>query len=220
MNVLIKFSGEFFTAFDQLSEDGLNFLNILKKHNINSGYIVVGGGNRIRGVNTSYERTEADKIGVISTLMNGYILQENLKKFGKNNVLFSHFEGFGEIYDPNKCIQNFKLGNFIILTTGLGRVGYISTDLSSVIKALELKVDYLIKVTKVNGVFDKDPLKNNDAVKYDKITYKEVLEKQLKVMDLAAFAIASENNLKTIICDINGFESFLNGKITGTLLEN
>jgi uridylate kinase len=205
VNKLIKFSGEFFTAKDSLSERGQFFVENLRKNDIERGYIVVGGGNRLRGKQSMHDRNASDNIGILSTLMNGFILQEHLRKLGLNSVVFSHFDGFGETYTPQKAIDSFNLGNFVILTTGLGRVGFVSTDLSSVIKSLELKVDSMVKVTKFNGVFDCDPESFPQAKVFSEISYEKILEEKIPILDLAATAIAYENRLKLHICDENGF---------------
>lgn len=217
MNVLMKISGEFFTAKDDLTPQGVKFLNELKDHEINSGYIVVGGGNRLRGKESSYERNASDNIGVLSTLMNGFVLKECFKKIGFESEVFSHFSNMGIFYSANKAKQTFQKGKWVILTTGLGHVGYVSTDLSSVIKSLELSVDGLVKVTKVNGIYNKDPLKE-DSKLISKISYNEVFEKKIKVMDLSAMAIAWENELSIGICGVDNFADFIVGKNVGTIV--
>ena len=217
MNVLIKFSGEFFDAKDALSNEGQQFLNVLKKNNISSGYCVVGGGNRMRGQNSVFERNASDKIGVLSTIMNGLILQESFKLLDINAVVFSHFADFGKKYNATDAINAYNQNKWVVLTSGLGSVGYVSTDLSSVIKALELKVDMMIKVTKVAGIYDKDP-SENDAKLLNKVNYNQVLKDNLKVMDLSAIAIAEENNLKIGITNIENFEEFIKNNSVGSVI--
>jgi len=216
MNILIKFSGEFFDAKDDLTNEGKKILEVLNKSD--TGYIVVGGGNRIRGRSSSYCRNASDNIGVISTLMNGFILKEHMIQKGLNVQLFSHFSDFGKHYVPKDAIRSYEKGNWVILASGLGRVGYISTDLSSVIKALELKVDGVIKITKTGGLYDKDPKTNKGAKFISHIKHDEVLNNRLAVMDLAAVAIAAENNLPIAIVSISEFADFINKKPVGSMI--
>lgn len=216
MNLLIKFSGEFFTPQDALTEDGKRLLDKLDKND--RGYIVVGGGNRIRGRSANnYCRNASDNIGVISTLMNGYILQENMRQAGFKTELFSHFMDFGKHYTPNAAIESYNQGNWVILSSGLGKVGYISTDLSAVIKGLETKVDAVIKITQTSGIYDRDP-KLPGANFLPIVQYDQVLEKHLAVMDFAAIAIAREHNLPIAIVDLENFDKFLAGKKVGSII--
>lgn len=217
MNILIKFSGEFFDAKDTLSKSGQDFLKKLKEKNITSGYCVVGGGNRMRGKNSEFERNASDKIGVLSTIMNGFILQEQMRIIGMNSKVFSHFNDFGQKYDAKQAMHEYKQNKWVILTSGLGNVGYISTDLSSVIKALELKVDMLVKVTKIDGVYDKDPSEPN-AKRLENISYERLLSEKLEVMDLSAISIAYENKLKIGITSIDKFLEFLENPSVGSIV--
>lgn len=216
MNILIKFSGEFFEAKDDLTNEGKKILNVLNKND--NSYIVIGGGNRIRGRSSNYCRNASDNIGVISTLMNGYILKEHMIQKGFDVQLFSHFSDFGKQYNPKDAIKSYEKGNWVILASGLGRVGYISTDLSSVIKALELKVDGIVKITATGGLYDKDPKKHEDAKFISNISNDEVLNKRLAVMDLAAVAIAAENNMPIAIVGIDEFSNFINKQKVGSII--
>lgn len=215
MNLLIKFSGEFFESKDDLTQQGKDFLDCLSKED--NAYIVIGGGNRIRGRDSNYCRNASDNIGVISTLMNGYILKENMIQRKFKVKLFSHFQDFGTYYTPKDAIRAHEKGNWVILASGLGRVGYVSTDLSSVIKALETKADAVIKITQSDGIYDKDP-KYPDAKFIENISHAEVLTKQLAVMDAAAVAIASEHDLPIAILNIKDFDRFMKGEKVGSII--
>ena len=215
MNLLIKISGEFFESKDDLTTQGKDFLNCLSKDD--NGYIVIGGGNRIRGRDSEYCRNASDNIGVISTLMNGYILKENMIQRGFKVKLFSHFRDFGSYYTPKSAISSHEKGNWVILASGLGRVGYVSTDLSSVIKGLETKVDGVIKITQTDGIYDKDP-KHTDAKFMKNVSHEEVLAKQIAVMDAAAVAIAAEHDLSIAILNIKDFPKFMNGENVGSII--
>ncbi len=218
MNLLIKFSGEFFTSKDDISDDGKLFLQNLKKEQINSLYFVVGGGNRMRGKDSEYSRNGSDTIGVLSTIMNGYIMQEYLKILGMKSEIFSHFFGFGKMYNPFDAIKSFNNCNVVILTSGLGQVGYVSSDLSSVIKSLELNVDAMIKVTKVAGVYDRDPHNNKDAKLLQKISYEDVIKNNLSFMDVSAINIAKENDLSIGVTNAKNFIHFLNKNGIGSIV--
>lgn len=217
MNVLIKFSGEFFDAKDDLTQEGKDFLTVIVKNNYVNGYVVIGGGNRIRGRSSSYSRNASDNIGVISTIMNGFILKEHFKQNNMNAVLFTHFVEFGQLYSPEDAINSYEKGSWVILAGGLGKVGYVSTDLNAVIKALEVNADCVIKITKSDGIYDKDP-KFDDAKFIKQIDYDELLEKKLSVMDFSAVSIAQEQNLPIAIININDFSKFMNNKDVGSII--
>jgi uridylate kinase len=215
MSILIKFSGEFFQPSDSMSLDGEKFLDQIVQ--IDPCYIVTGGGNRLRGRDSNYDRNAADNIGVLSTLMNAFILKENLRLRGKESVVFSHFNDFGEPYDANKAKQAIKDGKFVIFGSGLGKVGYISTDTASVIKALEVGACGIIKITKIGGVFDKIPLEK-DSKLLDFVSYDFLLQKGYEVLDLPALALAKGNNLSVAVMDIKNFTAFLNGEKVGSII--
>lgn len=216
MNLLIKFSGEFFDEKDGLTHEGLEILNVVKK--FDRGYIVVGGGNRVRGRDSSYFRPAADNIGVISTLMNGFILQENLIENGMKVKLFSHFADFGIPYSAREAMRAFQDGHWVIFASGLGKVAYISTDVNSVVKALEIKADAVIKITAAGGVFDKDPKKHSNVRLIRQISHEEAIKQNLAVMDLAAIAIAAENKLPIAVMNIKNFLEFMNNKNVGSII--
>lgn len=217
MSLLLKISGEFFSAKDELTDDGLCFLDQLKLSGLTSGYIVVGGGNRIRGNASSLSRNTSDKLGVISTIFNAFVLQEYLAIIQVKSVVFSHFEGFGVMYSSDLAMAAYEDGNWVILAGGLGCVGYVSTDLSSVIKSLELGVDAMLKITKADGVFDRSPEMLNSKILH-KVSYDEVLEKKLSVVDLSAVAIAAENDLPIGVCSIRNFPEFMQGGAVGSVI--
>lgn len=213
MNLLIKFSGEFFDAKDSLIPQAEKFLAELPS----SGYIVVGGGNRVRGRDSLHSRTASDNLGILSTIMNGFILKEYLLARGFKVKLFTHFISFGEIYTPDAAIKAFATNHWVIFASGLGQVGYISTDVNSVIKALEVKCDGLIKITKSGGVFDKDP-NLEGATLLNQITHEQVLSNRLEIMDLASMEIAKEHKLPIAVISINDFNKFMNGEKIGSMI--
>lgn len=218
MNVLIKFSGEFFTEKDDLTDHGYKFLQQLSENNISSGYIIVGGGNRIRGKNSLLNRNYADQLGVLSTIMNSIVLQDSLDKINMKSVIYSHFNDFGKKYFPKFAKKDFGNNKWVILSSGLGSVGYVSTDLSAVIKSLELDVDAMIKITKVDGVYDKDPFTDINSNFRPSIEYDEIFDNRLGILDLSAVAIAAENNLSIGVTSIDNFTDFLNGDNCGSII--
>ena len=215
MSILIKFSGAFFTPSDSMSLEGEKFLDQIVQ--IDPCYIVTGGGNRLRGRDSNYDRNAADNIGVLSTLMNAFILKENFRLRGKEAVIFSHFSDFGIPYDPSKAKQAIKDGKFVIFGSGLGKVGYVSTDTASVIKALEVGAAGVVKITKVGGVFDKLPIDENSKL-LDFVSYDFLLEKGFDVLDLPALALAKCNNLSVAVMDVQSFRSFLKGEKVGSII--
>jgi len=216
MNLLVKFSGEFFDSKDSLSEIGKEFLENMK--DVERAYVVIGGGNRIRGRSSSFRRPGSDRIGVLSTLMNGFILKESLEEMGKKVAIFSHFSDFGQVYDYQQAKTEFENHKWVIFAGGLGRVYYISTDVNSVIKSLEVGADAVVKLTKNGGVYDKDPSVYEDAQVIPNLTYDEVLTNKLAIMDFAAIAIASENNLPIAVLNIKDFPKFLAGEKVGSII--
>lgn len=215
MNILIKFSGEFFTAQDELTPEGKSWLQNLMK--FKRGYIVTGGGNRIRGRNSEYSRNAADNLGVLSTLMNAFILQENMRRANLKVKIFSHFFQFGEYYDPELAKSAFEEHNWIIFGSGLGKVGYVSTDLNSVIKALEVGAKAIIKISNACGVWDKDP-KLAGAKLISNISHDEVIARKLHVLDFSALEIAAENKLPIAIIGIQDFSAFISGENVGSII--
>lgn len=215
MNILIKFSGEFFDQKDDMSQEGHDFLNHFKPGQ--NCYVVIGGGNRVRGRDSKHQQPASDNIGIISTLMNGFVLKENLLARGFKAKLFSHFIGFGDLYAHRDAIEAHKNGNWVIFASGLGKVGYISTDVNSVIKALEVGAHGVIKITKSGGVYDRDP-KLGEANLLPHVTHQEAIEKKLAVMDIAAMAIAADNNLPIAVITSHDFEKFMNGQKVGSVI--
>jgi uridylate kinase len=214
MNVLIKFSGEFFTPYDSLIPVGLEVLNEITQ--LSSAYMVVGGGNRIRGRSSNLPRNAADHLGIISSMMNSFVLNAELQNRKLKSQVFTHFASFGAMYDPDIAKSTFENGSFVIFGSGLGRVGYCSTDLNSVVKSLEVGADVMIKITKVGGVFDKDPSVFNDAVLLPNPTYDQLITQNLNVCDIAAIGLAKEHNLPIVILSAEEFPLYLKGKKVGS----
>ena len=170
--------------------------------------IVVGGGNIWRGAvaaELGMDRSQADYMGMSATIMNGLALQDALESIGcAARVQTSlHVDQVAEPYIRRRALRHMEKGRVVILTGGTG-MPYFTTDTNSMIKAAELNCDIVLMAKNgTEGVYDKDPNKFDDAVMYDTLTYKEILEKELKVMDLTAATMAEENKLETIVFNLN-----------------
>ena len=208
--VLIKLSGE---AMAGENKQGLDFTYIEKickmikeSHDIDGTRIgiVCGGGNFMRGRDaTEMERETADYVGMLATVMNSLVLKDTFKKIGYNAYNQSGL-GIDVIDKPDsiKALNALDEGKIVIFGGGTGKP-FFSTDTGAALRAEDIKADIIVKLTNVDGVYDKDPHKYNDAVKYDKVTFDEVLDKQLGIMDLEAMEICKDNNIEIVVADIN-----------------
>ena len=206
--VLLKLSGEAMAGEQGFGIDPKPVLEMAKeiKLVIDKGVqvaIVVGGGNIWRGAvaaELGMDRSQADYMGMSATIMNGLALQDALESIGcAARVQTSlHVDQVAEPYIRRRALRHMEKGRVVILTGGTG-MPYFTTDTNSMIKAAELNCDIVLMAKNgTEGVYDKDPNKFDDAVMYDTLTYKEILEKELKVMDLTAATMAEENKLETI----------------------
>jgi len=161
--------------------------------------VVVGGGNIFRGASASnlgMERTAADYMGMIGTVMNALALQNIMEQEGIHTRVLSaiNMTSICEPYVRRKAKRHMEKGRVVIFAGGTGNP-FFTTDSAAVLRSIEMNCDLLLKGTQVDGVYSDDPHKNPDAVKYNRVTYSEVLQKNLNVMDMAAIALARENNL-------------------------
>ncbi len=190
--------------------------------------IVVGGGNIFRGVSESagnMDRAAADYIGMLATIMNAVVLQDALEKAGVYTRAMSALDipQLAEPFIRRRAIRHLEKKRVVIFAAGTGNP-FFTTDSAAALRAAEMKVDVIFKATKVDGIYDSDPVKNPDAVRFDTITYQEVLEKQLKVMDASAISLCMDNDLP--IMDFNMRQSgnivkAVGGDLTiGTLVSN
>lgn len=189
--------------------------------------VVIGGGNIFRGVNLNkegMERTAADQIGMLATLINGITLQEALTSIGCEAVVMSALEcpRVAENYNWHRAHQHLKKGTILIFVGGTGSP-YFTTDTAAALRANEIHADILLKATKVDGIYNKDPLKYADATKYDQITYKQALSEKLEVMDATAFSLCMANNLPIFVFNMERLNHYkiteiLADKIHGTLV--
>ena len=165
--------------------------------------VVVGGGNIFRGVSKSagnMDRSSADYIGMLATVMNAVVLQDALEKLDVHTRVMSalNIPQLAEPFIRRRAVRHLEKGRVVLFAAGTGNP-YFTTDSAAALRALEIKADIILKATKVEGVYSADPMKDSTATRFDCITYQEVLEKQLKVMDASAISLCMDNNLPIIV---------------------
>ena len=189
--------------------------------------IVIGGGNIFRGVNNDVEdvidRVQGDYMGMLATVINSMALQSALEKIGVSTRLQSaiKMEQICEPYIKRRAVRHLEKGRVVIFGAGTGNP-YFTTDTAASLCAIEIGADVILKGTRVDGIYNADPEKFKDAVKYDTVTFDEVYEKGLKVMDLTAFTLCNENKVPIIVFDMNkpgNLIKVLDGESVGTLVE-
>jgi uridylate kinase len=189
--------------------------------------IVIGGGNIYRGMNeaeTGIERAQGDYMGMLATVINGMALQAALEKAGVRTRLQSaiKMEQIAEPYIRRRAIRHLEKGRVVIFGAGTGNP-YFTTDTAGSLRAIEINADVILKGTRVDGIYSADPEKDPNAVRYETLSFQEVISKELKVMDLTAFTLCQENNLPIIVFDMNTPGNLLEvvtGKPMGTLVHN
>jgi uridylate kinase len=170
--------------------------------------IVVGGGNIFRGLAAAaagMDRATADYIGMLATVMNGLALQDALEKADMPTRVMSAI-GMNEVAEPyirRRAVRHLEKGRVVILAAGTGNP-YFTTDTAAALRAVEIGAQVLLKATKVDGVYDADPMKNPDAHRHDRLTYSQVLADRLAVLDATAISLCMENGLPIIVFDLNG----------------
>ncbi|MBK6443851.1 MAG: UMP kinase [Bacteroidetes bacterium] len=189
--------------------------------------IVIGGGNIFRGVNNDVEdvidRVQGDYMGMLATVINSMALQAALEKIGVSTRLQSaiKMEQICEPYIKRRAVRHLEKGRVVIFGAGTGNP-YFTTDTAASLRAIEIGADVILKGTRVDGIYTADPEKFKDAVKYETVTFDEVYEKGLKVMDLTAFTLCNENKVPIIVFDMNktgNLIRILDGEHVGTLVE-
>tara|TARA_Y100000996_G_scaffold415572_1_gene411322 strand:+ start:12512 stop:13219 length:708 start_codon:yes stop_codon:yes gene_type:complete len=185
--------------------------------------IVIGGGNIFRGVSGAskgMDRVQADYMGMLATVINGLALQSSLEDNGVPTRLQTaiKIEAIAEPYIKRKATRHLEKGRVVIFGCGTGNP-FFTTDSAAVLRAIEINADVILKGTRVDGIYDEDPEKNLNAVKFDSLSFDEVLKKGLKIMDTTAFTLSQENNLPIIVFDMNtkgNLKKIVNGKSIGT----
>ena len=187
--------------------------------------IVIGGGNIFRGLSGAqkgFDRVKGDQMGMLATVINSLALASALEAIGQPvRVLTSiRMEPIGDFYSPAKAQRLLDKGNVVILAGGTG-APYFTTDTGSSLRALEIKADVMLKGTRVDGIYTADPEKDPTATKFTEITYDEVIQRGLKVMDITATAMARENGLPIYVFNMDQYgnlEKVINGEQIGTLV--
>ena len=188
--------------------------------------IVIGGGNIFRGVQLRSEgldRATGDYMGMLATVLNALAVQDMLEKLGYPTRVLSAIT-MQEVCEPfirRRALRHMEKGRVVICAAGTGNP-YFTTDTTAALRGMELKCDAIIKATKVDGIYDKDPTKFPDAVKFDSITYDETLARHLGVMDATAFALVRDNNVPIIVCRMFGGDicRAVTGETVGTIVQN
>jgi len=228
--ILFKLSGESLAGSTKFgfSESSIakyckQILDITKL-NVEVG-IVVGGGNIFRGMKGTeqgFDRVKGDYMGMLATVMNGIAVQATIESLGgKARVLTSTFmEPYAERYSPNKARKYLNEGEIVIFSGGTSNP-FFTTDSAAALRAIEINADILLKGTNVDGVYSADPKKDKNAIKYEKLTFKEAIDKELRVMDMTAFFLCNENNMPIRVFNIlkeGNLEKIINGEEIGTLV--
>ena len=189
--------------------------------------IVIGGGNIFRGlqgVSQGMDRVQGDYMGMLATVINSMALQSTLKSKGLKAALLSgvQIDRIADSMSASKAIDLLESGHIVIISGGTGNP-FFTTDTAAALRGVEIQAEVLLKGTRVDGVYTADPEKDPAAVKYDQITFEEAYSKQLKVMDLTAFTLCSENKLPILVFDMNkagNLLAVLNGEPIGTIVSS
>lgn len=229
--ILLKLSGEALMGDRQYGIDPKRLAEYAQeiKKVVDKGVevaIVIGGGNIFRGVagaSNGMDRVQGDHMGMLATCINGLALQSALEDAGINTRLQTALEikEVAEPYIKRKAIRHLEKGRVVIFGAGTGNP-YFTTDTAAVLRAIEIHADAILKGTRVDGVYNADPEKVKDAVKFDEISFKDVINKGLKVMDMTAFTLSEENKLPIIIFDMNkkgNLEKLISGEKIGTVVD-
>ena len=185
--------------------------------------MVIGGGNIFRGLSGSaqgMERTTADYMGMLATVMNGLALQSALENVDVPTRLQTalKIEAIAEPYIKRKAMRHLEKKRIVIFSAGTGNP-FFTTDSAAVLRAIEIDADVILKGTRVDGIYTEDPEKNKEAIKFDTLSFEEVLKRGLKVMDTTAFTLSQENKLPIIVFDMNtkgNLSKVVNGENIGT----
>ena len=228
--VLLKLSGEALLGEKSYGVDPKRILAYSEeiKEIIDSGVeiaIVIGGGNIFRGVSgasNGIDRVQADYMGMLATVINGLALQSSLEDLEVQTRLQTAFkiEAVAEPYIKRKAVRHLEKKRVVIFSGGTGNP-FFTTDSAAVLRAIEINADIILKGTRVDGIYNNDPEKNKDAVKFKQISYDEAIAKKLKVMDSTAFTLSKENELPIIVFNMNkpgNLKKIINGKEVGTIV--
>jgi len=230
--ILLKLSGEALLGNQQYGIDPSVLEQYAKevKSIVDAGVevaIVIGGGNIFRGVQGAQggvvDRATGDYMGMLATMMNAMAIQGSFEKFGMTTRLLSaiKMEQIGEPFIRRRAMRHLEKGRVVIFGAGTGNP-YFTTDTAASLRAVEIEADLVIKGTRVDGIYDSDPEKNPNAIKYNEISFKQVYDLGLQVMDLTAITLCQENNKPIVVFDMNtpgNLLKLMNGEPVGTLVK-
>jgi uridylate kinase len=226
--ILLKLSGEILAGKrgygidPSITSEICNKIKTVLDMGIEVG-IVIGGGNIFRGISAAangMDRVAGDYLGMMATIMNSVALQSALENLGCDTRVMSALSitQLAEPYIRRRATRHLEKGRVVVFAGGTGNP-YFTTDTAAVLRAIEINADVVIKGTKVDGVYTDDPMINSEATRYDSLSYKEVIEKELRVMDLTAVTLCKENKLPIIVFDISsktGLVDIVNSISVGT----
>ncbi len=229
--ILLKLSGEALMGNKKFGIDNERLMQYAKEIKEISDLgvqigIVIGGGNIFRGVQAErggMDRTQGDYMGMLATMINSMALQAALESVGLFSRLQSAIE-MKEIAEPfikRRAVRHLEKGRVVIFGSGTGNP-FFTTDSAASLRAIEIDADVILKGTRVNGIYSEDPEQNPDAKMFDKITFKDVFNKDLKVMDMTAFTLCKENNVPIVVFNMNepgNLRKVVSGDNVGTLVE-
>jgi len=228
--ILLKLSGEALMADREYGIDDARLAKYAEEiaSIANMGVevaIVIGGGNIFRGVQgvaKGIDRVQGDHMGMLATMINSLALQSALEEAGKKTRLMSaiKMEQIAESFIRRRAVRHLEKGRIVIFGSGTGNP-YFTTDTAASLRAIEVEADVILKGTRVDGIYTADPEKDENAVKFDHISFKDVIAKDLKVMDLTAFTLCNENNLPIVVFDMNkpgNLKKVVSGEPIGTMV--
>jgi uridylate kinase len=224
--VLLKLSGEALAGNKGFGFDEETVVKVAKQIKVISDMgievaIVIGGGNFWRGRSSvKIDRTKADGIGMLATVMNCIYVSEIFRTEGMDTEIFTPFEcgQYSQLFKKDSALSALSAGKIIFFAGGIGHP-YFSTDMGTVLRAIEIEADIILSAKSIDGVYDSDPAVNKNAKKFDEISIQEVVDKKLGVIDLAASVLCMENKVPMMIFGLDEKDSIINtvnGKFTGT----
>ena len=230
--VLLKLSGEALQGSGQfgINSDVIEYVSEEIRTLYSLGVetaIVIGGGNIFRGVSSSskgMDRSTADYMGMLATVINALALQDFLERKGLPTRIQTALEikQVAEPFIKRKAIRHLEKGRIVIFASGTGNP-FFTTDTAATLRALQMGADIIMKATKVDGIYDKDPVKNKDASKFSELTYMEILKKGLKIMDATSISLCMEENIPIVVFNLfekDSIERIIRGEKVGTIVRS
>ena len=230
--ILLKLSGESLMGTQNYGID-TNRLNEYAEQItelVNDGVqvgIVIGGGNIFRGLSGAtkgFDRVKGDQMGMLATVINSLALNSALQATGTKTKVFTsiRMEPVGEFYSKDKAIEALESGSVVIISGGTGNP-YFTTDSASALRGIEIEAEIMLKGTRVDGIYSADPEKDQNATKFEKISFDEIYKKNLKIMDLTSTTLCKENNLPILVFNMDkkgNLQKVINGESIGTIVHN